>query len=240
MTKPSLFDVEDADKAAEKPHYHGHRDRLRARFAENNGAGISDYELLELLLFQTIPRRDVKPLAKTLIQSFGNFAEVLSAPLAELECKGGLSRNVAIGLKTVQTASVRLAREQVMERPVIGNWDMLLDYCRINIGYERKEQFRVIFLDSKNRVMADEMQGTGTVNHAPVYPREIVKRALELGATALILVHNHPSGDPQPSQADIDMTRLVREAVKPVGILLHDHLIIGREKNASFKALGLL
>ena len=229
----------DAASDKDTPHYVGHRDRLRARFAEAGGEALADYELLELFLFRSIPRRDVKPLAKTLIQRFGDLGRVVAADLDQLQVVEGVSEKTALDLKLMHAASVRIAKEQVTGRPVISSWSALLDYVRTAMQHASTEEFRVLFLDKKNRLIADEFQARGTVDHAPVYPREIVKRALALDASALILVHNHPSGDPTPSQADIEMTRRIIDAAKPFDILLHDHLVVGRDRTASFKALGL-
>lgn len=235
--------LDDKAKDAE-PHYLGHRERLRERFLANPDA-LPDYEILELLLAAAIPRRDTKPLAKALIDEFGGYAEVLAAPVDVLEAfpsVGGtrISATVAAYLKVAEHGAQRLARLKVMDRPVIGAWDQLLDYCNAVMGRLPTEQFRLLFLDRKNVLIADELQQKGTVDHTPLYPREVVKRALDLHASALIMVHNHPSGDPAPSKADIEMTRQVREALKSVQIVLHDHLIIGRKGHASFKSLGLL
>jgi DNA repair protein RadC len=222
----------------EKPHYHGHRQRLRERFLASGA--LPDYELLEMLLFFAIPRVDVKPLAKDLIARFGSFSGVLNAEperLAEIE---EVSHHVIVLLKAVREAGERLARAEVMAQPVIGSWDKLLDYCRASMGHAPVEQFRLLFLDRKNRLIADELQQKGTVDHTPVYPREVVKRALELNATALILVHNHPSGDPTPSSGDVAMTREVQEACEKLGIALHDHVIIAKTGSASLKSLGLI
>jgi len=223
-----------------RPHYHGHRDRLRARFLEGGAAALAEYELLELLLFQAIPRRDVKPLAKRLIARYGTLGDLLGAETETLLADPELSRGTVVALKSVAAAALALSRHRVLERPLLANWQALLDYCHAAMAHAAREQFRVIFLDSKNRVIADEIQQTGTVNHTPLYPREVVRRAVALDATALVLVHNHPSGDPQPSRADIDMTRQVVEAARGLGISVHDHLIVGREATASFKELGLL
>ncbi len=223
-----------------KPHYHGHRDRLRARFAEGGAEALADYELLELYLFRSIPRRDVKPLAKDLITKFGSFAEVIAAPVHRLTEVKGISDKIALDLKILRAAATKLGQESLLGRPVLSSWTALLDYCRSAMQFEGKEQFRVLFLDRKNRLIADEILGHGTVNRAPVYPREIIKRALALEATAIILAHNHPSGDPTPSHADIKMTEAIIEATKSVEITVHDHLIIGRENIASFKTLGLM
>lgn len=225
---------------ADKPHFHGHRDRLRARFAEAGGQALADYELLELALFNSIPKRDVKPLAKDLIARFGDLGRVCSASVDQLTEIKGVGEKTALDLKLLQAVAVRIAREQISGRPVISSWSALLDYCRTALQHASTEEFRVLFLDKKNRLIADEFAATGTVDHAPVYPREIVKRALALDASALILVHNHPSGDPTPSSADIEMTKRLKEAAKPFDIVIHDHLVVGRDKTASFKALGLL
>jgi DNA repair protein RadC len=220
-------------------HYHGHRDRLRARFREAPD-GLADYELLELLLFRSIPRRDTKPLAKALITAFGSLAEVLGASEARLKAVPGVSEGVAVDLKIIMAAGRRLVRGAVMKRPVLSSWATVLDYCRAAMAFEEREQFRILFLDRKNSVIADEVQQTGTVDHTPVYPREVVKRALELSATAVILVHNHPSGDPTPSRADVTMTKQIMDVAGPLGITVHDHIIIGRDGHASLKGLKLM
>lgn len=225
---------------SEQPHYRGHRDRLRQRFLNGGADALPDYELLELILFLAIPQRDVKPLAKNLIARFGGLAAVFTASPDALMEVDGVKLNTATAIKTIQAAAQRMARQQVMNQPILSSWNRLLDYCQISLAHQPIEQFRLLFLDRKNVLIADEAQQKGTVDHTPVYPREVVKRALELNASAIIMVHNHPSGDPTPSSADIDMTRLVREAVKAVGIDLHDHLVIGKGGHNSFKALGLL
>ena len=222
------------------PHYHGHRERLRARFREAGADAVSDYELLELVLFRAIPQRDVKPLAKELIARFGSFAEVVAAPRGRLKEVKGVGEAVVDELKVVHAAAGRLARGEVRKRPVLSSWSSVLDYCRTAHAFADKEQFRVLFLDKRNQLIADELQQTGTVDHTPVYPREVVKRALELSATALILVHNHPSGDPTPSRADIQMTQAIIDVAKPLGIAVHDHIIVGKEGHASFKGLRLI
>lgn len=234
----------EADKLlpgfAEVPHFHGHRERLRARFREAGPDALADYELLELVLFRAIPRRDVKPLAKALLKRFRSFAEVVAAPerlLAEVE---GVSAAVILELKVIQAAAVRMGRSKVVQRPVLSSWMALIDYCRTAMAFAEREQFRVLYLDRKNILIADEVQGEGTVDHTPVYPREVMKRALELSASAIILVHNHPSGDPTPSTADIVMTRQIVEIGKPLGIAVHDHLIVGRDGHASFRGLKLI
>lgn len=221
------------------PDYLGHRQRLRDRFMQGGGDALPDYELLELLLFSAIPRRDIKPLAKQLIRRFRDFAGVLSASAADLEAEG-LKENAVALIKVVQAGALRLGRAQVLDRPILSSWTALIDYLRAAMAHDSVEQFRLLFLDRKNALIAEEMQTRGTVDHAPVYPREVVKRALELGATALILVHNHPSGDPTPSKADIEMTREIARAAAPLGIALHDHIVIGRGEPVSFRAQGLL
>jgi|SRR5579871_4269842 len=216
----------------------GHRDRLRTRFLEVGANSLADYELLELVLFAAIPRHDIKPLAKALIAEFGSFAEVVAAPRERLS---GLIKDSAITqLKIMEAAALRLARAKIMRRPALSSWSALLDYCHTAMARREIEEFRVLFLDRKNVLIADEVQSRGTVDHAPVYPREIVKRALSLNASALILVHNHPSGDPEPSRADIAMTREIVAAAATLKIQIHDHLVIGRQGHASFRSLGLL
>ena len=218
----------------------GHRERLRARFVAGGADAMPDYELLELTLFAALPRRDTKPLAKALLARFGSFAEVIAAPPARLMEVKGVGETVASHLKIVEAAAQRLARTRVIGRPALSSWAALLDYCTAAMARCANEEFRVLFLDRKNVLIADEVQNKGTVDHTPVYPREIVKRALVLSASAIILVHNHPSGDPTPSKADILMTREIAAAAKALGLAVHDHLVIGRGGHASFKALGLL
>ncbi|MDP6269867.1 MAG: DNA repair protein RadC [Alphaproteobacteria bacterium] len=226
--------------ADKKPHYLGHRDRLRKRLASDAG-GLADYELLELVLFLAKPRGDVKPLAKDLLAHFNkDFAEVMNADPARLEEVSGVGESTIAALKTVRAAALRLGQAQVLNRPALSSWQALLEYCRSSMAYSRTERFRILFLDRKNLLIADEEQQKGTVDHTPVYPREVVKRALELEASAIIMVHNHPSGDPTPSKADIAMTREVAAAGEKLGISLHDHVVIGKKGEASFKALGLL
>jgi DNA repair protein RadC len=222
------------------PHYHGHRQRLRQRFLEAGSDAVSDYELLELVLFRAIPQRDLKPLSKSLIATFGSFAEVIAAPPQRLAEIKGLGDAAIVELKIVQGAANRLARGQVKKRPLLSSWSNVLDYCRTAMAFADKEQFRILFLDKRNQLIADEVQQTGTIDHTPVYPREVVKRALELSATAVILVHNHPSGDPTPSRADIQMTQSIIDVAKPLGISVHDHIIVGKEGHASFKGLRLI
>lgn len=222
-----------------KPHYLGHRDRLRERAAAGGLAALPDYEALELFLFRAIPRGDVKPLAKQLLARFGSLAGVLGATADELKTVGGVGEAIALDLKLVHEIALRTAREAVGRRPVISSWSALVAYVKTALAHEAREQFRVLFLDKKNQLIADETMNRGTVDHAPVYPREVVRRALELSASAVILVHNHPSGDPAPSTADIDMTRQVADAARALRIAVHDHLIVGRDGVASLKALGL-
>ncbi|HKJ74954.1 MAG TPA: DNA repair protein RadC [Alphaproteobacteria bacterium] len=225
---------------SEKPHFHGHRQRLRERFMNGGGDALPDYELLELVIAQAIPRGDVKPLAKALIDRFGGFSEVIAAEPERLAEVTGVGPVLISQFKIVQEAAKRLARGRVLKRPVIGSWDALIDYCSIAMSHNPVEQVRVLYLDKKNVLIADEMQQKGTVDHTPIYPREVVKRALDLGATAMILVHNHPSGNPQPSKADIDMTRQIVTAARSLNIAIHDHVVIGKGQYASFKSLGLL
>ncbi|HRQ61295.1 MAG TPA: DNA repair protein RadC [Alphaproteobacteria bacterium] len=221
----------------EKPHHLGHRDRLRQRFL-SAPESLQDYELVELLLFMAIPRRDVKPLAKDLLKRFGSFPELMAAPVEELVKVNGVSDNTACALKAVAAASQRMVRREMEQRPILNNWDRLMDYCFSSMAFETREHFRILFMSKKNHLLADEIQGSGTVDHTPAYPREVVKRALELGATAMILVHNHPSGDPNPSQADVDMTQRIVQAAQPFGILVHDHVIVSRNGTLSMKERG--
>jgi DNA repair protein RadC len=221
------------------PHFHGHRERLRERFREAGPDALSDYELLEAVLFRAMPRRDVKPLAKTLIATFGSFAEVISAPVNRLAEVKGLGQASITEIKIVQAAASRLLRGEVRKRPALSSWSAVLDYCRSAQAFAEIEQFRILFLDKRNYLIADEVQQSGTVDHTPVYPREVVKRALELSATAVILVHNHPSGDPTPSQADIQMTKQIVTVAAPLGIAVHDHIIVGKDGHASLKGLRL-
>lgn len=222
------------------PHYHGHRDRLRQRFVDGGTDTLQDYELVELLLFMAVPRRDVKPLAKTLLKKFGSFPDLMNASLHDLTQIDGISKNTAIALKTVNAAAHRLMKQELMRKPVLNNWTRLMDYCHVTMAHEKREHFRILFLNKKNEMLADEIQGSGTVDHTPAYPREIIKRTLELGATAIILLHNHPSGDPKPSQADIEMTQAIIRAAQPFDIIIHDHIIIARTGYSSFKNMGLM
>jgi DNA repair protein RadC len=228
-----------ADQDQPRPDHKEHRDRLRRRFMEGGPDALPDYELLELLLFAAIPRQDTKPKAKRLIARFGDLARVLAAPSAQL-AEEGLGDNPIAFVKAVHAAAVRMGRQAVIDRPVLSSWTALHDYLRTAMAHEANEQFRLLFLNRKNMLIRDEVHARGTVDHTPVYVREVVKRALDLGATALILVHNHPSGDPSPSRADIDMTREVIKAAAPLGITVHDHIIVGQGEPASLKALGLI
>jgi DNA repair protein RadC len=221
-------------------HYHGHRERLRNRFRDGGEAALADYEVLELLLFRLIPRRDTKPIAKALIDRFGTLGGVIGAPAALLQEVKGIGEAVALDLKLVATVSQRMLKSELRGKQVLASWSSVIDYCHTAMAYESREQFRILFLDKRNALIADEIQGRGTVDHTPVYPREVVKRALELSATALILVHNHPSGDPTPSRADIDMTKMIIDTAKPLGITVHDHIIIGKDGHASLKGLRLI
>ena len=223
-----------------KQHYLGHRDRLKQKFRENGRSALADYELLELILFRSIPRRDTKPLAKDLIEEFGSFAEVVSAPVTRLESVKGIGTATVTDLKLIQAAAAELISGDVRNKPLLGSWKSVLDYCRSVMAFEEVEQFRILFLDKKNHLIRDEVQQTGTIDHTPVYPREILKRALELSATAIILVHNHPSGDPTPSRADVEMTKTIVELVTKVGISVHDHIIIARNGHTSLKGLDLM
>ncbi len=233
--------AEGPAKIAEaEPHYHGHRERLRNRFREAGANALSDYELLELLLFRALPRRDVKALAKTLLGKFGSFAEVIAAPEARLSEVKGVGEAVITELKVVHAAANRMLLDKVKERPVLSSWDAVRDYCRSSMAFADKEHFRILFLDKRNHLIADEVQQTGTVDHTPVYPREVMKRALELSATAIILVHNHPSGDPTPSRADIQMTQSIIEIARTLGISVHDHIIVGKEGCVSLKSQKLM
>ena len=221
------------------PHHSGHRDRLRERFVKGGVEALADYEILELILFLALPRRDVKPLAKKLIQSFGSLNKVFHASIPDL-VGFGLSENTAISIKVIEAASFQLMKKEMIGQTILNNWSKLLDYVQATMAHEQKEHFRLLFLNKKNELIADEVQQTGTVDHTPAYPREIVKRALELSATAIILVHNHPSGDSTPSKGDIDMTQAIIAAAKPLGIVIHDHLVVSKKGVASLKNMGLM
>jgi DNA repair protein RadC len=222
------------------PDHLGHRSRLRERFMTGGAAALPDYELLELVLYRAFQRGDVKPLAKALIRHFGSFAEVISASPARLKEVKGVGDRVVEELKLVQAAALRLGQGSLLNRPALTSWPAVLEYCHACMAYSPKEQFRILFLDRKNVLIADEVQQEGTVDHTPVYPREVIKRALELSATAIILVHNHPSGDPTPSRADIEMTKRIVEAGERLNITIHDHVIVGRSGHASFRSLKLI
>lgn len=222
------------------PDYIGHRQRLRERFLNAGPDSLPDYELLELLLFMAQPRADTKPIAKELLRKFGSFAEVISADADALRATKGIGDAGVVALKAVQAGAQRLLRTKVKEAPVISSWNALIEYCTAQMAYNATEQFRVLYLDRKNKLIADEAQGEGTVDHTPVYPREVVKRALELNASAVVMVHNHPSGDPKPSRADIDMTRKVKDALGAVNLTLHDHVIVSRGGHVSFKTEGMM
>jgi DNA repair protein RadC len=233
------LDDAGAKPASPRPHHAGHRERLRERALKGGLEALPDYELLELWLFRSIPLKDVKPLAKALLGRFGGLPGVLGASHAELRTVAGVGENVALDLKLMHEAAVRVGRDPVKKRTVISSWSALLAYVKLALAHEAREQFRVLFLDKKNQLIADEMMNRGTVDHAPVYPREVMRRALELSASSLILVHNHPSGDPSPSSADVEMTKQVVEAGRSLRITVHDHLVVGRDGVASLKALGL-
>lgn len=221
-------------------HRTGHRQRLRERFRDGGAQAMPDYELLEMVLFRVYPRGDTKPLAKRLLAAFGSFAEVVNAKPQRLMEIEGVGERAVDELKLIKAAAERLALREISQKPALSSWNGVLDYLRLVQAFDQIEQFRILFLDKKNNLIADEVQGKGTVDHTPVYVREVVKRALELSATALILVHNHPSGDPTPSRADIDMTKQIMEAARPLGISIHDHIIVGREGHASFKQMRLI
>ena len=221
-------------------HYQGHRQRLRERFSQTSGSTFQDYELLELLLFSAFPRKDVKPLAKTLMDTFGSFSGIFHASAHDLLQVPGMGEGAVVFLKALKETAVRLSHALVDKRDLFDSWERVVEYCRLKCGYEPVEQFRVLFMDKKNHLLLDEAQQRGTVDHAAVYPREVLKRALEVGASALILLHNHPSGDASPSAADIDVTLKVMEAARPLGIKIHDHLIITRSSYSSLKSLGLI
>ncbi|MES1152801.1 MAG: DNA repair protein RadC [Dongia sp.] len=226
--------------AGEKPDYLGHRKRLRERFLNGGVTALADYELLELLLCQAQPRGDMKPLAKALIKRFGSFSRALAAnpeALAEIDGMGDAS---IVALKTVQAAALLMQQQDLSQKPVLSSWKSVLDYCHSAMAHETIEQFRLLFLDGKNALIADEVQSQGTVNHTPVYVREVAKRALALDASAVIMAHNHPTGDPSPSRDDIEMTKQVKAALEKIGIQLHDHIIIGRKGHASLRSLGYL
>jgi DNA repair protein RadC len=240
MAKAGQKNLGLADAMGGPPHFHGHRQRLRERLIAAGAEALPDYELMEVLLFAGNPRGDVKPLAKNLIERFGSFAAALSADPDDLLSVPGLGVSGVAALKSVREAALRLMKAELRERPVIASWDRLVDYCRAHVAYNKVEEFHLLFLDRKNALIAHEQQQRGTIDHTPVYTREVVKRALELGASALILVHNHPSGDPTPSKADIAVTKDIVSAAKPLGVTVHDHVIIGRGRHTSLRDMGLL
>lgn len=229
-----------SDSPTEKSDYHGHRERLRERFYGSGPDALSDYELLEMALFPALPRRDTKSIAKALLKKFGSFAEVLHAPVARLREVEGIGDASVNQIKLLAAAASRVAKGEVKKSIALSSWNDVIDYIRTGMAFADKEQFRLLFLDKRNQLIADEVQQTGTVDHTPVYPREVIKRALELSATALILVHNHPSGDPTPSQADIQMTKAIVDIATPLGISVHDHIIVGKRGHASLKGMKLI
>ena len=237
----SAHSAKKADGAkTDRPHHTGHRARLKERFLKNGPDALADYELPELLLFLGIPRKDVKPLAKKLIKRYGSLGNVLASETQDLKSVPGLSDSGVTALKVVQAVSNRVLREEITRKPILNSWSRLLEYCHSAMAREKRESFRVLFLNKKNELIADEVQQTGTVDHTPAYPREIINRSRELGATAIILVHNHPSGDPEPSRADIDLTQNIIEAGRPLGIVIHDHLIIARGGSVSMRNEGYM
>ncbi|TDQ80816.1 DNA repair protein RadC [Dongia mobilis] len=229
-----------AEPDKEKPHYLGHRQRLRERLLKSGAGSLQDYELLELLLCLALPRIDVKPIAKNLISRFGSFAAVMAAEPEQLMEVSGIKENTAAAIKTVQAAAILMQKQDVLKNPVLSSWRAVLDYCHSIMANEKNEQFRLLFLDGKNALIADEVQSQGTVNHAPVYVREVVKRTLAHGAVSIIMAHNHPTGDPTPSRDDIEMTRAVQRALAEIGVSVHDHIIIGRKGHASLRSLGYM
>lgn len=235
-----MNDIAVEQKPKDKPHYAGHRKRLRDRFLQHGAEALADYEMLEMILFPASPLGDVKPLAKALLAHFGSFGKVLLAAPVELQKVEGVNEAAIVAIKVVKSSAERMLKEEIAERAIIKSWTQLLDYCRLHIGHNIHEEFHVLFLNGKLELLADERQQKGTVNHTPVYPREVVKRALEIGAASIILVHNHPSGDVQPSHADIDVTRQIIDAARPLGIEVHDHVIISARKHFSFRSKGLL
>jgi DNA repair protein RadC len=232
--EPTTSDPDTAD------HRSGHRERLRQRFRTGGPDAMPDYELLEMILFRVQPRGDTKPLAKALMSKFKTFNEVINAAPERLMEVPGIGQRAVDELKVVRAAALRMMKSQILGRPMLATWNAVLDYCKASQGWDDVERFRIIFLDKRNQLIADEVQQTGTVDHTPVYVREVVKRALELSATALVLVHNHPSGDPSPSRADIDMTRMIVDAARPLGITIHDHIIVGRQGHKSLKSERLM
>jgi DNA repair protein RadC len=238
--KTSKTQDQDEHQPAETPHYHGHRERLRMRFYGAGPEALSDYELLEMALFPALPRRDTKPLAKALLKRFGSFAEVIHAPEARLREVDGIGDASITQLKLMAAAASRVAKGEIRRSIALSSWNDVIAYCRTGMAFADKEQFRILFLDKRNQLISDEVQQVGTVDHTPVYPREVMKRALELSATAIILVHNHPSGDPTPSQADIQMTKAIVDIAAPLGISVHDHIIVGKNGHSSLKGMRLM
>ena len=238
--KETVHRDDDAREPPEKPHYHGHRERLRERLLAGGADALPDYELLEMVLLGAHARRDMKPLAKALLAKFGSFNDVIAAPPARLKETQGVGDSVIAALKMVHAAAGRFARGEVKRRPALSSWSAVLDYCRTAQAFAEVEEFRILFLDKRNHLIADEVQQRGTVDYTPVYPREVVKRALELSATAVVLVHNHPSGDPTPSRADVQMTQQIVDIAKPLGIAVHDHIIVGKDGHASLKGMKLI
>lgn len=230
----------DSKKSNKKAHFHGHRKRVRERFLKSEGKDLHDYEILEIILFSAMPRGDVKPLAKQLIKEFGSFAKVISAPGKDLKKINGIGEAAITAIKVAHETSLRILKEDFSKKTVIASWKSLLDYCRASMSHIKNEQFRIFYLDTKNQLISDEVQQEGTVDQTAVYPREVVKRALELGASAIILAHNHPSEDCTPSKSDIDMTTKIILAAEPLGVTVHDHIIIGGSKHFSFKSNGIM
>ncbi len=238
--RPASTTDAEAIPVIEDKDYHGHRDRLRTRFRESGDGALADYEILELLLFRFILRRDTKPMAKALLKKFGTLSGVFGATPALLQEVKGIGEAVALDLKLISAVAQRTLKSEIRNKTVLASWSSVIQYCHAAMAHEPREQFRILFLDKRNTLIADEVQGHGTVDHTPVYPREVVRRALELSSTAIILVHNHPSGDPTPSRADIDMTKTIVETARPLGITVHDHIIIGKDGHASLKGLRLM
>lgn len=236
----AVVEKPEAKPKAEKPHYTGHRKRLRERFLTAGPEALADYELLEMILFPAKPMGDVKPMAKALLARFGSFGKLLNADAIEMMQVEGVNEAAVVAIKVAKAASVRLLREEVAERPVVNSWEKLIDYCRVQLGNNKEEEFHVLFLNNKLQLLRSERQQKGTVNHTPVYPREVVKRALELGASSMILVHNHPSGDVRPSRGDVEMTQHIIAAARALGMDVHDHVIIGPEQHFSFRAEGMM
>ena len=238
--RPARPTAAKAVPLSEEKHYHGHRERLRTRFRDSGDTALADYEILELLLFRLIPRRDTKPVAKALLDRFGTLSSVFGATPALLQEVKGIGEAVALDLKLISAVAQRTLKSEIRNKTVLASWSSVIQYCHAAMAHEPREQFRILFLDKRNALIADEIQGHGTVDHTPVYPREVVRRALELSSTAIILVHNHPSGDPTPSRADIDMTKTIMETARPLGITVHDHIIIGKDGHVSLKGLKLM